>query len=216
MTVTPLSSRTHRTPLPTSPRGRRGLARRRRVALAGGSADPAALIVTFEITLAGESRYGDALEILDTLRAVTDRLGTATLDVGPAIGAEDANEDAFTDRYGEVFVAAPALPAMPAQTDDGSIQVMPESRSVIVAGKQIPLTRVEFDLLTFLGEHPRRVFSRTQLLKHVWGYEHTGERTVDVHIRRLRAKLGDSLVTTVRGVGYRLAEEAKVRVVRLR
>jgi two-component system OmpR family response regulator len=212
MTVTPLSSRTHRTPLPTSPRGRRGLARRRRVALAGGSADPGALIVTFEITLAGESRYGDALEILDTLRAVTDRLGSATLDVRPAVGAEDA----FTDPYGEVFVAAPAPQAMPAQTDDGSIQVMPESRSVIVAGKQISLTRVEFDLLLFLAEHPRRVFGRTQLLKNVWGYEQTGERTVDVHIRRLRAKLGDSLVATVRGVGYRLAEEARVRVVRLR
>jgi hypothetical protein len=216
MTVTPLSSRTHRTPLPTSPRGRRGLARRRRVALAGGGGDPAALIITFEVTLAGESRYGDALEILDTLRAVTDRLGTATLDVGPAVSAEDANEDPFADPYGEVFVAAPALPAMPALIDDGSIQVIPESRSVIVAGKQISLTRVEFDLLTFLGEHPLRVFSRTQLLKHVWGYEHTGERTVDVHIRRLRAKLGDSLVTTVRGVGYRLAEEARVRVVRLK
>jgi Transcriptional regulatory protein, C terminal len=216
MTVTPLSSRTHRTPLPTSPRGRRGLARRRRVALARASADPAALIVTFEITLAGDGRYGDALEILDTLRAVTDRLGTASLEVGPAIGAEDANGDAFTDPIGEMIVAAPALPAMPAQTDNGSIQVRPESRSVILAGKQISLTRVEFDLLTFLGEHPRRVFSRTQLLKHVWGYEQTGERTVDVHIRRLRAKLGDSLVTTIRGVGYRLAEEARVRVVRLK
>jgi rhodanese-related sulfurtransferase/DNA-binding winged helix-turn-helix (wHTH) protein len=92
------------------------------------------------------------------------------------------------------------------------IHVVPDSRSVFVGAAEISLTRVEFDLLAYLAEHPRRVFDRTQLLRNVWGYEHAGLRTVDVHIRRLRAKLGVRLVTTVRGVGYRLASEAAVSV----
>jgi two-component system OmpR family response regulator len=83
---------------------------------------------------------------------------------------------------------------------------------VTLDGVLLPLTRLEFDLLLFLAENPRRVFSRTQLLVAVWGYEHTGERTVDVHVRRLRVKLGHTipLITTVYGVGYRLSDEAHV------
>ena len=54
----------------------------------------------------------------------------------------------------------------------------------------IPLTRIEYDLLLFLAERPHRVFTRLQLLASVWGYEHAVARTVDVHVRRLRAKLG--------------------------
>jgi DNA-binding response OmpR family regulator len=78
----------------------------------------------------------------------------------------------------------------------------------------LPMTRLEFDLLHFLAVNPRRVFSRMQLLTAVWGYEHTGERTVDVHVRRLRVKLGAHvpLVTTVYGVGYRLADDANIVV----
>jgi len=80
----------------------------------------------------------------------------------------------------------------------------------------VPFTRIEFDLLMFLATHPRQVFTREQLLHHVWGFSRGGLRTVDVHIRRLRAKLPDRpLVVTVRGVGYRLADEADVRVVHL-
>ncbi len=82
-------------------------------------------------------------------------------------------------------------------------------------GELVRLTRREFDLLAFLCESPRRVFSRSQLLRQVWGYEPvSGERTVDVHVRRLRVKLGDDtypVVATVRGVGYRLAEGAQLR-----
>jgi DNA-binding response OmpR family regulator len=104
-------------------------------------------------------------------------------------------------------------PPSPQSTgDDAFIQILPDSRSVLVGGEEISLTRVEFDLLTFLAENPRRVFGRPQLLKSVWGYEHTGHRTVDVHIRRIRAKLGDRLVTTVRSVGYRLADDARISV----
>lgn len=77
----------------------------------------------------------------------------------------------------------------------------------------IALTRIEYELLLFLAERPRRVFTRLQLLSSVWGYEHAVARTVDVHVRRLRAKLtGSEVVTTVYGVGYRLADEAPISV----
>lgn len=75
-----------------------------------------------------------------------------------------------------------------------------------VNGRALDLTFKEFELLRFLAGHPQRVFSREQLLSEVWGYDYFGgTRTVDVHVRRLRAKLGDmeSLIGTVRNVGYR-------------
>jgi DNA-binding response OmpR family regulator len=75
-----------------------------------------------------------------------------------------------------------------------------------VNGRALDLTYKEFELLRFLAGHPQRVFTREQLLSEVWGYDYFGgTRTVDVHVRRLRAKLGDmeSLIGTVRNVGYR-------------
>ena len=80
------------------------------------------------------------------------------------------------------------------------------SYSAKVHGKPLDLTYKEFELLRFLAGHPSRVFTREQLLSEVWGYDYFGgTRTVDVHVRRLRAKLGDqeSLIGTVRNVGYR-------------
>ena len=75
-------------------------------------------------------------------------------------------------------------------------------------GKPLGLTYKEFELLYFLVGHPERVFTREQLLSEVWGTDYFGgTRTVDVHVRRLRAKLGehDGLISTVRGVGYGFA-----------
>ena len=80
------------------------------------------------------------------------------------------------------------------------------SYSAKVRGAPLDLTFKEFELLRFLATHPSRVFTREQLLSEVWGYDYFGgTRTVDVHVRRLRAKLGDleSLIGTVRNVGYR-------------
>jgi hypothetical protein len=95
------------------------------------------------------------------------------------------------------------------------VKLLTATRQVVVGDQELPLTRLEFDLLLFLADHPRRVFTRAQLLAGVWGYEHTGERTVDVHVRRLRVKLGSQvpLITTVYGVGYRLSDEARIVVV---
>ena len=80
------------------------------------------------------------------------------------------------------------------------------SYSVKVNDRPLDLTYKEFELLRFLAQHPNRVFTREQLLSEVWGYDYFGgTRTVDVHVRRLRAKLGDmeQLIGTVRNVGYR-------------
>jgi len=80
------------------------------------------------------------------------------------------------------------------------------SYSVKVHDRPLDLTYKEFELLRFLATHPSRVFTREQLLSEVWGYDYFGgTRTVDVHVRRLRAKLGDmeQVIGTVRNVGYR-------------
>jgi DNA-binding response OmpR family regulator len=80
------------------------------------------------------------------------------------------------------------------------------SREVAYQGRTLTLTPREFDLLAFLTRHPGRVFSRDELLRKVWGYDYVGEtRTVDVHVRRLRLKLGagSRLIQTVTGSGYK-------------
>ncbi|HEX6231198.1 MAG TPA: response regulator transcription factor [Actinomycetota bacterium] len=92
----------------------------------------------------------------------------------------------------------------------GPIALDRESYRVSVQGSTLDLTYKEFELLRYLAERPGRVFTRPTLLREVWGYDfYGGTRTVDVHIRRLRAKLGpehESLIETVRGVGYRAAD----------
>ncbi|MGC4868867.1 winged helix-turn-helix domain-containing protein [Micromonospora sp. DT53] len=105
----------------------------------------------------------------------------------------------------------PATAEPPAKPDQ--VRILAGSRMVRQADRVIALTRIEYELLLFLAERPRRVFTRLQLLSSVWGYEHAVARTVDVHVRRLRAKLaGSEVVTTVYGVGYRLADEAPISV----
>ena len=85
-----------------------------------------------------------------------------------------------------------------------------ETYQANVAGKPLDLTYMEYELLKFLATHPGKVFTREVLLSRVWGYEYYGgARTVDVHIRRLRAKLGEEhahLISTVRSVGYRFGQ----------
>ena len=88
----------------------------------------------------------------------------------------------------------------------GSLELNPATYTVSVDGEAVDFTYVEYELLRFLMTHPNRVFSREALLQRVWGYDYYGgARTVDVHVRRLRAKLGDGhaeRVKTVRSVGY--------------
>src|SRR5512139_1318686 len=89
----------------------------------------------------------------------------------------------------------------------GDVTVDDATYTAKLGGRPLDLTFKEFELLKFLAQHPGRVFTRQQLLQEVWGYDYFGgTRTVDVHVRRLRAKLGpenESLIGTVRNVGYR-------------
>jgi len=91
----------------------------------------------------------------------------------------------------------------------GPLVIDTESYRVTANGRPLDLTFKEFELLRFLALHPGRVFTRPGLLREVWGYDfYGGTRTVDVHVRRLRAKLGpehEHLIETVRSVGYRAA-----------
>ena len=89
----------------------------------------------------------------------------------------------------------------------GEVSVDDATYTARIGGRSLDLTFKEFELLKYLVQHPGRVFTRGQLLQEVWGYDYFGgTRTVDVHVRRLRAKLGpenETLIGTVRNVGYR-------------
>ncbi|QSB14526.1 response regulator transcription factor [Natronosporangium hydrolyticum] len=89
----------------------------------------------------------------------------------------------------------------------GELTIDPDTYAAKLRGHPLDLTYKEFELLRFLAQHPGRVFTRDQLLREVWGYDYFGgTRTVDVHVRRLRAKLGaeyESMIGTVRQVGYK-------------
>jgi DNA-binding response OmpR family regulator len=95
----------------------------------------------------------------------------------------------------------------PEQVRSGELVIDEATYSARIRGAALDLTFKEFELLKFLAQHPRRVFTRSQLLQEVWGYDYYGgTRTVDVHVRRLRAKLGagnEALIGTVRNVGYK-------------
>ena len=95
----------------------------------------------------------------------------------------------------------------------GEVIVDDATYTAKIGKRHLDLTFKEFELLKFLAQHPGRVFSRQQLLQEVWGYDYFGgTRTVDVHVRRLRAKLGpdnETLIGTVRNVGYRFVIPAK-------
>jgi DNA-binding response OmpR family regulator len=97
----------------------------------------------------------------------------------------------------------------------GDLTVNPDNYQVYVRGRPLDLTYKEFELLKFLAQRPGRVCDRDLLLREVWGYDYFGgTRTVDVHVRRLRAKLGpehEALIETIRNVGYRLVPRPRER-----
>lgn len=146
-----------------------------------------------------------------------------------AVNAEWGIDDVLLETAGPAEVDARLRLAMGRQSrDEGSSMIRASgvvideaSYSAKVHGRTLDLTFKEFELLRFFATHPSRVFTREQLLSEVWGYDYFGgTRTVDVHVRRLRAKLGDmeSLIGTVRNVGYRFtvheddAEQAARRI----
>ncbi len=136
-----------------------------------------------------------------------------------AVTAEWGVDDVLLDSAGPAEVearlrlAAGRLALAGSDDDDraeirsGDVVIDEASYTARVRGRALDLTYKEFELLKHLAQHPGRVFTRAQLLQEVWGYDYFGgTRTVDVHIRRLRAKLGsehEALIGTVRNVGYR-------------
>ena len=98
----------------------------------------------------------------------------------------------------------------PEVVEYGPLLLNLETYQAMVGDRPLDLTFMEYELLKFFATHPAKVFSRETLLSRVWGYEYYGgARTVDVHVRRLRAKLGEehaNLIQTVRSVGYRFGQ----------
>ncbi|HEU5270875.1 MAG TPA: response regulator transcription factor, partial [Jatrophihabitans sp.] len=103
----------------------------------------------------------------------------------------------------------------PGITKVGELTIEEATYTARLRSTTLDLTYKEFELLKFLAQHPGRVFSRSHLLQEVWGYDYFGgTRTVDVHVRRLRAKLGvefEAMIGTVRNVGYKFVKPAEAR-----
>lgn len=120
------------------------------------------------------------------------------------------------DALGTAFGQAAVDVEVPSHRSTGpALRILPDSRRVLHRGVPVRLTRLEFDLLLHLCGQPRRVHRRTALMDQVWGATTAVDtRTVDVHVRRIRRKLGDAsaVIGTVRGVGYRVDQEHQVRV----
>jgi DNA-binding response OmpR family regulator len=156
--------------------------------------------------------FSDVYVILVTARSEeVDKL------VGLAVGADDYVTKPFSPREVAARVKAvlrrdrgPRAAVAAVLRFDG-LTIDKDAREVRVDGAEVSLSALEFDVLAALADSPGRVFSRRQLLEQVWGYDFFGdERVVDVHIRSLRARLGDlaaspRLIATVRGVGYKFA-----------
>jgi len=163
------------------------------------SADAAEAVITITVqfTLAGTELPPAATRLISELEALAASPRERGLQLVPPPAP-------MTRRIGKLGDKGPSL------------YLHTGSRLLMRDGSAVDLTRREYDLFQFLCENPRRVFTRAQLLRLVWGYDMVGtERTVDVHIRRLRVKLGEcsSIITTVRGVGYRLDDDAPVDIV---
>ena len=179
-------------------------------------------LVLLDIMLPDE----DGLHILKRLRAGAETadlpvmmLTAKSSEYDRVVGLDSGADDYMPKPFGmrELVYRVRALlrrAAKPAAEDKlftaGSLAVDVKRRAVTVEGEPVILTYKEFELLCYLLENRGVVLSRDQILTKIWDYNYSGEtRTVDVHIRTLRQKLGDAgaLIETVRGVGYRLAQD---------
>lgn len=165
----------------------------------------------------------DGLSILRSLRKNPDTKNIPVImltakdsEYDKVMGLDGGADDYITKPFGMMELVSRIKAVMRRTTPEktagdelclGPVQLLPRQREVRVEGTLITLTMKEFDLLHLLMEHPGVVFERDTLLEQIWGYNYQGEtRTVDVHIRSLRQKLGSAgdIIETVRGVGYKV------------
>jgi DNA-binding response OmpR family regulator len=151
-----------------------------------GNTSPVILITTEGGLAAVNNEWG----LTDVL---LDSASPAEIDARIRLAVSRVQIDQTATAYGEIKA--------------GELVIDETTYSAKLRGKTLDLTFKEFELLKFLAQHPGRVFSRDHLLQEVWGFDYFGgTRTVDVHVRRLRAKLGpenENLIGTIRNVGYR-------------
>ena len=175
----------------------------------------------------------DGLELCKTLRArgistpilmLTAKSTELDRVLGLELGADDyltkpvslaellARVKALLRRAELLRAAQSSAQAQPSSLRNGNLEILPVKRQVMMQGKALDFTALEFDLLLHFAQSPGHVFSRAQLLNAVWGYTHDGyEHTVTTHINRLRAKLEadplkPELILTVRGAGYKMRD----------
>jgi DNA-binding response OmpR family regulator len=183
-------------------------------------AEPAALVRAPAADVVIVDARADLLQakalcrILTTTGMSTALLAVVTEGGMPAVNQEWDVDDIVLHNAGpaevdariRLLVSRGRAQAEPDMISSSGVVIDESSYQAKVNGRALDLTYKEFELLRFLVGNPSRVFTRDQLLSEVWGYDYFGgTRTVDVHVRRLRAKLGDmeSLIGTVRNVGYR-------------
>ena len=172
--------------------------------------------------------HEDGLSILEKIRKVPDThklpvimLTAKGSEMDKVRGFELGADDYIAKPFGMMELLA-RVKAMLRRTNEkpaekaeeyslGNLEVSRKKHRVRVSGEEVELTRKEFDMLCCLLENCNIVLSRDQLLNKIWGYSFDGEsRTVDVHIRTLRQKLGSAgnLIQTVRGIGYKVTDES--------
>lgn len=178
-------------------------------------------MVLLDIMLPGE----DGIEILRRLKASAKTrnipvimLTAKSSEYDKVLGLDSGADDYITKPFGIMELLARVKAVLrrvgaannSTELSAGGLSMNIEKHSVVADGQEVTLTLKEFDLLRYLLENSGIVLSRNQILEEVWGYDYEGEtRTVDVHIRSLRQKLGASggIIETVRGVGYRIGED---------
>lgn len=164
----------------------------------------------------------DGIELCQKLRE--EKQFASTIIAFLTARSESFTQIAALDAGGDDFIPKPVKPnvlkskirallrRLPGQSNDsdehlmifGELKIDPESFSIAKEGQSITLAKKEFELLNLLASKPGKVFKRNEILAKVWGNEvRVGDRTIDVHIRKLREKIGSSYIKTLKGVGYK-------------